>query len=265
MKHRTVVISLVAVAAVAAGTLASAAQLNVSTPKVDALSDAPCTRATINVNGTNNTGANYAGIEISDMPVACAGQTLDFVLFDISHNQLATGTGTIYSGGAPGSPTAETFATTSTFKDSDVAGIAVLADTWGIPASYAGAPPVTPAVSCIPYSNGGNPQPSKSCTVAVSYDTPYDAGAAGQFSGFTVNVSSTAQSWRLVIDFTQSDFPFNPEWLGQSFQTAAIDGTCSSPIGTITLQPANGQLWGGYFNFSSVQAPSWWSGTTICP
>ncbi len=267
MKRRTVVVSLVVIAALATAALASASTLNVNTRSVDALGAQPCTRATVSVTGTNNTGANYAAIRIADMPVACAGKAVEFVLFDSSLNPLANGSGTVYSGGAPGSPMPETFSTNVTFKDSDVLGIAVLVDTWGVPASYDGAPPLTPAVSCEPYSNGGNPQPSKTCTASLAFDggAPYGDGNGGLMWGFTVNVSSTAQSWRLTLDFTHSDYPYNPTWLAQYSQTVSVVGTCTNPVGTVTLEPANGAKWGGYFNFGDTAPPPWWSVGTLCP
>lgn len=258
-RHVIITVGLLGAAAVIGP--ASAAQLAVSSDEIQVEFPDRCDPGPLatTYSGTPS-GQNYSEVEIENVPAACDGLQVSLIVYDVGFNQIGTGTGTAATG--------STVISTDNYKGSDAVGVALLIDTWGIPTSWTGpgTPPPGAAVTCIPYNNGGSPQLNRTCTVtSVTHDTPYNGGAAGTISGVTINVSATSTSWRIVIDFTHPDFPFEPEWIGQSFQTAAIDGACTSPVSTLTLQPANGQTWGGYFNYSSIQAPAWWSGTTICP
>ena len=248
---RAVIVSVVAVAAV--GT-ASAAQLLLSSDPLSSDIQSSCTdEVLVTAPSGTPSGGLYSELLIGDVPGECDGDAITLVISDGLGVQLATGTGTASTG--------NTIVTTTSFDPDAVGTVALLFATWHVPSFF-----VPGEATCAPFNNGGNPQPSKSCTVtSVVHGTPYMDGT-DTVADVQIAVSATSQSWQLTIYFAHPNFASIPEWVGQNVTTAALVGTCPSPINVLVLEPAGGVTTGGTFTYSTASTPpTGWTGSTICP
>ena len=243
--------------------IADAAQLSVGNGGIFLGSLARCTNGPVAITGgATHSGTSYTSVSVTNLAAACSGKTIQVTVFNSSGTALATGTGT--AGTSPFD------VTTTAFTSTAATGVAVLVGTWGVPTTWT-PPATTPAVSCVALNGGGNPQPSKTCTITLSPNgsAPWanSTPPGGTLWNFTFNVTSETGNWEATFDLTNAAFPFVPRWIGQNSVTVAkAPGfICGSPVTTLIVRPSGGNTWGGSLDVGSLGAPNWWSANTLCP
>jgi hypothetical protein len=140
--------------------VADAAQLNVSGQGIYSGNQARCTNGPVAITGgATHTGTSFTSVSLTNLAAACSGKAIQVTVYDALGTSLATGSGV--AGTAPFD------IPTTAFTSTAATGVALLVGTWGVPTTWT--PPVlTPAVSCVALNGGGNPQPSKICTITLS-------------------------------------------------------------------------------------------------
>jgi hypothetical protein len=131
--RKRVIAAIVAVEllVIAAVSVASAAQLTVSSSAVGVYSATRCSSATlsVHVNPTGfSFGQNKSAVRITNFPAACFGQTTQVTVSNSAGTAIASGSATC-------SAAACTIAT-GTYNAPSATGAHVLVSTWGVPASW---------------------------------------------------------------------------------------------------------------------------------
>ena len=228
--RRWAIIASGLVALVFAGlAIADAAQLSVGNGGIFLGTKSRCTNGPIAATtGTAHTGANIQAVKLSGVSTACAGLPVSLVVYQSNGSSLATGTGTASTGSFD--------IATSSYHANNVAGVALLIGTWGIPTTWSSTPVVLPAVSCIALTpwTGGWPPPNTygtptggTCTATISNYAAW--GSPLSNFNFTVTVTG-ASNWELTFNFANTTvFPgFTPTNVGSALNPyVAPSNLCS--------------------------------------
>jgi hypothetical protein len=141
-------------------------------------------------------------VALPALPAACAGKNVEVTVFDASGNAIATGSGA--AGAAPFD------VATTTFSYSQVSGIAVLVDTWGVPATWTD--PIVAPFTCVATNSAWIPViPAVNCTVTNLVVTP---GTSGGFATATISfrVGNLGGNTRFVLTADFGSVPTFPGW-----------------------------------------------------
>lgn len=253
-------------AAVVVVSVASAAQIPVSSHDRTTDSETPCTTLTLPVSvGGSGWHDTYTAVQVTGIPVACYDLAAQLVVYGAGGAQLVTASGFT---GSTGTMTL----TTGTYTGAAVQGVALLINTWGMRTSWT--PPAgLPPISCIPLNrNNDNSPTGQTCSVVITNPTAYYGNSnppGGELFGFQFNVTSSTPRWRVTINFDDPYFHWKPRWVNLVAGNVGVFGGCGAlPLSMIDLQPPQGSSgeWGAVLLLGQNGPPTYSpGGTQLCP
>jgi hypothetical protein len=236
------VAALVATVLVALGfvglAVADASQLAVDNSVPALQNSARCTNGPVaTTGGSTHVGSVFTSVQLSSVDAACAGLAVQVTVYDSAGAVLAAGSGTASAGSFD--------IATTTFGYAAVAGIALLFDTWGVPAAWTA--PVLPVFTCIVTDNSFVPRvPAQYCTlknIAFTLGTTTTGGVTYPTVTVTFRVNSPAGYLRFLVsaDFgVTSPAPAFPGWTPLSVSTRVLTAQTPSVCGSLPFFTARG-------------------------
>lgn len=206
--------------------VADAAQLSVSNGGLFLGNLVRCTNGPVaTTGGTTHVGSTFTSVQLSSVPAGCTGSAVEVTVYDAANAAIATGSGTAAGGSFD--------ITTTSFPYSAVAGVALLFDTWGVPATWT--VPVVPPFACVYADSNWNALvPTQYCTLNTITTT---TGTTGAYPYVTVTFRVTSppnQRFLLTADFGSIVAPPGfPGWTPKS--VAVITLTAHPPYACFGL------------------------------
>lgn len=232
---RRVVAACAVVGAIIVGlTVASASQLNVTTRNFAGLSDHICSLDTVTVTGAGHVSGNsWSQVRFQNIPAACDGLPLGYVLYQPSGAILRQGTTTAATGTV-------TVNASSAYDHTQVEGARILLATWPGNATWvAPVVPTRPIFLCYLVNPGNIVQGTFDCNPQFQPNggPPWDYwNGPGDMWNYTFAVTGPASlnnNWYWIVDIDHSQMPY-----GATFFPISA-GTYSNPSPGWTMPPAS--------------------------
>jgi hypothetical protein len=203
-------------------------------------------------------------VQLTDIPAGCNGLPVALTVYGTDGVVVATGNGTASTGPMQ--------VTTTVYPYSQVVGVALLVDTWGISTTWTA--PVVPPFTCVAVNNSWQPlPPPASCTVTnpvvVLGTTTDPGGTTYPTATLTFGISGLTGNARFIVTADFGSVPMFPGWTPvRVFQDHLIDDpnyNCSQlPIVSVRGRNNAGPSYNLFETTRPTNAnPGGW--TRICP